>query len=85
MVTQLNNRSCLEHSVLVDDQLTMAERVDVAFDQEEIRAALDGQEALARYIDAVSILEVLDGSTGGSLKLNDSMAVISGLGIDDNV
>jgi hypothetical protein len=36
MITQLDNRRSLKHSVLVDDKLPVLERVDVALDQEKI-------------------------------------------------
>jgi len=85
MVTQLDNRGCLEHPVLIDDELAMTKRIDVTLDQEEIGAALDGQEALARYVNSVGIFEVLDRCTSGGLELDDSMAIISGLGVDDDI
>jgi hypothetical protein len=36
MITQLDNRRSLKHSVFVDDKLPVLERVDVALDQEKI-------------------------------------------------
>ena len=85
MVTQLDDRSRLEHALLVDDELAMLKRVDVALDEQKIGAALYGQETLARNIDAVGILEVLDGSTSGRLELDDSVAVVCCLGVDDDL
>jgi len=85
VVTQLDDRSRLEHALLVDDELAMLKRVDVALDEQKIGAALYGQETLARNIDAVGILEVLDGSTSGRLELDDSVAVVCCLGVDDDL
>ncbi len=69
VITKLDNMRCLEHPLLVDNKLTMLQRVNVTLDQKEIRAALDGQEAASRNVDTMAILEVLDGGTGGSLEL----------------
>ena len=85
MVTQLDDRGRLEHALLVDDELTMLERVDVALDEQKIGAALHRQETLARNIDTVGVLEVLDGSTGCGLELDDCVAIICGLGVDDDL
>lgn len=41
MITQFDNRRCFEHSLLVDNKLTVAQRVDITLDQKEVRAALD--------------------------------------------
>ena len=85
MVTQLDDGGRLEHALLVDDKLAMLERVDVALDEQKIGAALYGQETLARNIDAVGVLEVLDGSTSSGLELDDCVAVVCGLGVDDDL
>ena len=85
MVTQLDDGGRLEHALLVDDELAMLERVDVALDEQEIGAALYRQETLARNIDAVGVLEVLDGSTSSGLELDDCVAVVCGLGVDDDL
>ena len=63
----------------------MLERVDVALDEQKIGAALYRQETLARNIDAVGVLEVLDSSTSGGLELDDCVAVVCGLGVDDDL
>jgi hypothetical protein len=85
MVTQFDDRGCLEHALLVDDELAVLERVDVALDEQKIGAALYRQETLARNVDAVGVLEVLDSSTSSGLELNDGVAVICGLGVDDDL
>jgi hypothetical protein len=36
MITQLDDRRGLEHPLIVDDELPVLQRVDVALDQEEI-------------------------------------------------
>lgn len=85
MITQLDDRRSLEHSLRVDDQLAMLEGVDVTLDQQQIGAALDGQEALARNIDTVCVLEVFDRCSCGGLKLDDGMSIVVGLGVDDDL
>jgi len=84
MVTQLDDRRRLEHPLLIDDELTVLERVDVALDEQEIGARFDGQETRTRDINAVRILKVLDSCTGGGFELDDSLAVVGVLGVDDN-
>ena len=73
MVAQLDHRRGLEHPLLAKDQFTVLKRVDVALDEEQIRAGLDRQEATARNVHSVAVLEVLDGCTGSSLQLRDSI------------
>jgi len=85
MITQFDNWRRLEHPLLVDDQLTMLQRINVALDQQQITAALHGQEPLARHIDTMGLGEVLDRSTGGSLELDNSVAVVGRLGVDDDL
>lgn len=85
VVAQLDDGGCLKHPVLIDDKLTMAERVDITLNQEEVRAALDRQETLARHINAVSVPKMLDCSSSSSFKLNYSMTIIGGFGIDNDV
>jgi len=69
MVTQFDDRRRLEHPLLVDDELTVLERVDVTLDEEKIGARFDGQEARTGDVDAVGVLEVLDGCSGGGFEL----------------
>ena len=69
VVTELDDRSSLEHPLLVNDELTVLERVDVTLDQQQIRAALHGQEAAARHVDTVAVLEVPDRCSGSGLEL----------------
>ena len=85
VVTQFDDGGRLEHALLVDDELAMLERIDIALDEQQIGAALYGQETLARNIDTVGVLEVLDGSTSGGLELDDCVAVVCGLGVDDDL
>ena len=85
VVTQFDDGGRLEHALLVDYELAMLERVDVALDEQEIGAALYRQETLARNIDAVGVLEVLDGSTSGGLELDNCVAIVCGLGVDDDL
>ena len=69
VVAELDDRRSLEHALGVDDELTVLEGVDVTLDEEEIGATLHWQETLARNVDAVSVLEVLDSSTCGGFEL----------------
>lgn len=72
MITELDNRSGVEHSLLVKNELTMLKRVDIRFDQKEIRTRLDGQETCTRDVDTMCIPEMLDSSSSSSLKLYTS-------------
>jgi hypothetical protein len=74
VVAKLDNWSCLEHPLLVDDKLTVFKRVDVALDEEKVGARLDRQETGTRDIDAMGILEVLDSCSGSSFELKKSVA-----------
>ena len=85
VVAQLDDRRRLEHALLIDDELPVLKRVDVGHDEEQIGAALDGQEARPRHVDAVRVLEVLDGGTGRGLELQDGLPVIGDLRVDDDV
>lgn len=85
MITELDNGCRLKHPLLVDDELTMLDAVDVGLDEEKVRAALDGQESASRNVDTMAVLEELDSVTGGGLELKDSLAIVSRLGVDDNV
>ena len=85
VVAELDDRRRLEHALGVDDELPMLKRVDVTLDEEQVRAALDGQEAATGDIDTVCVVKVLDGVTGGGLKLNDSLPVIGRLRVYDDV
>lgn len=69
MITKLDDGCGLKHPILIDDKLTVGQRVDVALDQEEIRATLHRQEALARDVDPMCILEVFDSRTCCGFKL----------------
>jgi len=62
----------------------MLERVDVALDEQKVRATLYRQESAPRNINTVSALEVLYGSTGGRLKLDDGLAIIGVFGVNDD-
>ena len=70
VVTELDDRRRLEHTLLIEEELTVLERVDVALDEEKIGAALHGQETVTRNVNSMSVLEVLNGSTSSSLELD---------------
>ncbi len=67
----------------VHDERAVGEGVEVGLHDEEIGAALDGQEARARHVDALGLLEVLHRSTGGALELDDAGTVDGLLVLDD--
>lgn len=69
VVTKLDNWDGLEHPGLIQDELAIAQGVDIALDEEEVRARLDRKEARTRDIDAVPIVEVFDSSTSSGLEL----------------
>ena len=69
VITKLDNRRGLEHPLLVDDKLTVLQRVDVTLDEKQVGTTLDGQETATRNVDTMGVVEVLDGSTGSSLEL----------------
>ena len=85
VVTELNNGRGLEHALRVDDELTVLERVDVTLDEKQVRAALHGQEPTAGNVHTVSVVEMFDRVTSSSLKLDDSLAIIGGLRVDNDV
>ena len=72
VITKLDNRCGLEHPLLVDDKLTVLQRVDVTLDEKQVGTTLDGQETATRNVDTMGVVEVLDGSTGGSLELQQN-------------
>ena len=72
VITKLDNRCGLEHPLLVDDKLTVLQRVDVTLDEKQVGTTLDVQETATRNVDTMGVVEVLDGSTGGSLELQQN-------------
>ena len=69
VITKLDNRCGLEHPLLVDDKLTVLQRVDVTLDEKQVGTTLDGQETATRNVDTMGVVEVLDGGTSSSLEL----------------
>lgn len=69
MVAQFDNGSRVEHPAGIQDQSSVFQGIDVAFDQEQIGAVLHGKESAARHVDTVRVLEVLDRSSRRSLQL----------------
>lgn len=74
MIPKLDDGSALEHPRGVEQELAMFKRVDVTLDQQQIRAALDWQEARTRNVDTVGIVEVLDRGSGSSLELQQMLS-----------
>jgi hypothetical protein len=42
MVTKLDHWCGFKHSLFIDHKLAVSQRIDIAFDEEQIRTALDG-------------------------------------------
>jgi hypothetical protein len=69
VVTQLDDWGRLKHPLLVDNKLTMLERVYIALDEEKVGARFDRQETRTRDVDTMATLEMLNGCTGSSFEL----------------
>lgn len=69
VITKLDHRGRLEHPTFVQNELAVLQRVDVTLDQKQVGTGLDRKETRTRNVDTVTILEVLDGGTSGSLEL----------------
>ncbi len=69
MVTELDDRRRLKHPVGIDDKLTMFQRVDIALDEKQIGATLHREEATARHVDTVTVLEMLNSRSRSSFEL----------------
>ena len=54
VVTQFDHWGRVEHAGFIQDKLAVLERVDIALDQQQVRAALDWQESTPWNIDTVS-------------------------------
>jgi hypothetical protein len=85
VVAKLDDGRGLEHAILVDDEFSMLQRVDVTFDKEQVRAALHRKEAAPWHIDAVRVLEVLNRGPSGGFQLDNGLAIIGGLWINNNL
>jgi hypothetical protein len=84
VVTELDHRCVLEHPARVDDQLSVFQRINIALDQQQVRARFHWKEPAARNIHSVSALEVLDRRSRRRLELYDCLPVVCLLGIDDD-
>ena len=84
MISQFDNRRSLKHPLLVNNKLTMLQRIYIALDQQKITAALDWQESFAGDVDAMSVLEMFDGGSGGGFELDDYVTLVCSFGIDDD-
>ena len=84
-VAELHHRGLVEHAARVHHQLAVLQPVQVARDEEQVRAALDGQEARTGHVHTLGTAEVLDSSTHGGLKLNDRLAVVKRLVVGDDL
>lgn len=59
MIPEFDNGCRPKHSVFADNKLPVLKRVYVAFDEQEVRAALHWKEAGTRDVDTMGVLEVL--------------------------
>lgn len=85
MVTELDDGCGAEHTILIDDKLSMSERVNITLDEQQIGTALHRQETITRHVDTMRRLEVLDSCTGSGLELDDLGTIIGRLGVDDDL
>lgn len=84
MISQFDNRCSLKHPLLVNNKLTMLQRIYITLDQQQVTAALDWQESFTGDVDAMSVFEMFNGGSGGGFELDDSVTLIGCLGIDDD-
>ena len=85
MVAEFDHGDVIKHPVRVHHQLAVLQRIDVALDQQQIRARFDGKESAARNVDTVATLEVLDGCSRRRFKLDDCLAIVHSLWINDDL
>ena len=85
MVAKLDHGNVIKHSVRVHHQLAVLQRVNVTLDQQQIRARFDGKESVARNVDTVGALEMLDGCSRRRFKLDDCLAIVRRLWINDDL
>ena len=85
MVAKLDHRNVIKHPVRVHHQLAVLQRVNVTLDQQQIRARFDGKESATRNVDTVGTLEVLDGCSRRRFKLDDCLAIVCRLWINDDL
>ena len=84
MISQFNNRCSLKHPLLVNNKLTMLQRIYITLDQQQVTATLDWQESFTRDVDAMSVFEMLNSGSGGGFELDDRVTLIGCFGINDN-
>lgn len=85
MIAELDDGGRQKHALGVHDEATVLEHVEVRSDEEEVGAALDGEEARSGHVDASGVAEVLDGGSDGRLELDNGLAVVRDLVVDDNL
>lgn len=85
MVTKFDHGRVLKHPARIDHQLAVLQRIDVTLDQQQIRARFHGKEPAPRHVDAVRALEVLNGRSRRRLELDDRLAIIQILLVDDDL
>jgi hypothetical protein len=54
VVTQLDDRGGVKHASFIQDKLTMLKQVDVALDEQKVRATLHSQESAPWNFDTMS-------------------------------
>ena len=69
MISQPDYWCSSEHSLLVNDQLAMFQRIYVTLYQKQVGTRFDREEPRTRYVDTVGIAEVLDSRPSRSFKL----------------
>jgi hypothetical protein len=84
VVPKFNDRNRAKQPTGAHLQFSSAQGIEVRRDEEEIRSALDGQEAAPGHVDPDGVPEVLDGSTDRGFELENFFARVKGLLVDDN-
>lgn len=84
MIPQFDDWRSLKHSLLVNNKLAMLQWIYITLDQQQVTAALDGQEPFTGNVDAMSVFEMFDGGSGSGFELDDCVTIICCFGIDDD-
>ena len=85
MVTKLNHGGVLKHPGRIDHQLAVLQRIDITLDQQQIGARFYGKESAARDVDTMRAFEVFDRCSRRRLELNDRLAIIRHLRVNDDL
>ena len=85
LVTEFDDGRAAELTRLVHAEHTMLKVVQLGLDQQEIGARLDGKETRTWDVDTNGTVKVLDSSADSGLELDDSLATVGDLVVDDDL